>query len=73
MPNFTRTEKELDTRLDKWLYFIKHLEDFQCIPEIFKNEVVFLTAFEKAEIAHYNPDEMTNYENSLKVYRDLKM
>ena len=72
MPNFTRTEKELDTRLDKWLYFIKHLEDFQRIPEIFKNEVVFLTAFEKAEIAHYNPDEMTNYENSLKVYRDLK-
>ena len=31
--------EELTTRLDKWLYFIKHLEDFETIPEIFKDEV----------------------------------
>lgn len=36
MPHFKKKENELLTRLDKWLYFIKHLEDFQTIPEIFK-------------------------------------
>jgi predicted transposase/invertase (TIGR01784 family) len=57
--------------LDKWLYFIKHLEDFQTIPTIFKDEV-FIQAFEKAELAKFNQTELESYENSLKIYRDLK-
>lgn len=71
MPNFKLSENELKTRLDKWLYFIKHLEDFQTIPAIFKEEV-FIKAFEKAELAKFNEAELASYENSLKVYRDLK-
>ncbi|WP_299287352.1 Rpn family recombination-promoting nuclease/putative transposase [uncultured Mucilaginibacter sp.] len=71
MPNFKKTEAELESRLDKWLYFIKNLEDFQTIPTIFKDEV-FIQAFEKAELAKFNQIELDNYENSLKSYRDLK-
>lgn len=71
MPNFKKAEFELETRLDKWLYFIRNLEDFQTIPEIFKDEI-FSTAFEKAEIAKYGIAEQNSYENSLKIYRDLK-
>ena len=71
MPNFVQKEEELKTRLDQWLYFIKHLEDFQVIPNIFIDEV-FSQAFEKAEIAKYSKTELDNYENSLKSYRDLK-
>ncbi len=71
MPNFSKSESELDTRLDKWLYFIKHLKEFQDIPVIFKNEVVFLSAFEKAEFAKYTPEEKYNYNQSLKNYWDL--
>jgi len=71
MPNFNQKEAELKTRLDKWLYFIKHLEDFQTIPAIFKDEV-FTQAFEKAELAKFNQTEMDNYETSLKVFRDNK-
>jgi len=71
MPNFKHTEVELKTRLDKWLYFIKHLEDFQTIPTIFKDEV-FSQAFEKAELAKLGQADLYNYENSLKNYRDLK-
>lgn len=70
MPNFRKTENELVTRLDKWLYFIKNLEDFQSIPEIFKNEVVFLEAFGKAEIAKFNQTEMNLYQSNLKILRD---
>lgn len=71
MPNFKQTEADLTTRLDKWLYFIKYLEDFQTIPTIFSDEV-FTQAFEKAELARFGQAELDSYENSLKTYRDLK-
>ena len=71
MPNFKKTEAELESRLDKWLYFIRNLEDFQSIPTIFNDEI-FSKAFEKAEIAKFGAAEQDNYENSLKIYRDLK-
>ena len=71
MPNFKLEESQLKTRLDKWLYFIKYLEDFQTIPKIFSDEV-FSQAFEKAELAKFGQLELANYENSLKIYRDLK-
>jgi predicted transposase/invertase (TIGR01784 family) len=71
MPNFKLTENQLNTRLDKWLYFIKHLEDFKTIPAIFGDDV-FNQAFEKAELAKLGQVELANYENSLKIYRDLK-
>ena len=71
MPNFAKTEAELQSRLDKWLYFIKHLEDFQSIPTIFADEV-FEQAFEKAELSKLGQTDLDKYENSLKIYRDLK-
>jgi predicted transposase/invertase (TIGR01784 family) len=71
MPNFCLLEADLKTRLDMWLYFIKHLEDFQTIPAIFSDEV-FNQAFEKAELAKFGQTELANYEKSLKVFRDNK-
>lgn len=71
MPNFTKSESALETRLDKWLYFIKHLEDFQNIPAIFADEV-FEQAFKKAELSKLEQADRDKYESSLKVYRDLK-
>ncbi|MFS1522313.1 Rpn family recombination-promoting nuclease/putative transposase [Flavobacterium covae] len=71
MPNFKKQETDLNSRLDKWLYFIKNLEDFLNIPTIFKDEV-FTQAFEKAELANFGQWELDKYESSLKVYRDLK-
>jgi predicted transposase/invertase (TIGR01784 family) len=71
MPNFKEKEDELVSRLDKWLYFIKHLEDFETIPTIFKDEV-FTQAFAKAELAKFGQAELDSYESSLKVFRDNK-
>jgi predicted transposase/invertase (TIGR01784 family) len=70
MPHFVKQESELETRLDKWLYFIKNLEDFQSIPAIFSDEI-FDDAFAKAELANYTHIEAENYQQSLKIYRDL--
>ena len=71
MPNFKKKEQDLKNRLDKWLYFIKHLEDFQIIPDIFKDDI-FISAFEKAAIANLNETERQDYEQSLKIFRDNK-
>ncbi|MCK4763429.1 MAG: PD-(D/E)XK nuclease family transposase [Candidatus Aminicenantes bacterium] len=71
MPRFTKQEHELESRFDKWLYFLKHLEDFENIPDIFQEEV-FIKGFEIAEIANFDDNQLMEYENSLKVYRDLK-
>jgi predicted transposase/invertase (TIGR01784 family) len=76
MPNFNLKETELGTgqhsiRLDKWLYFIKHLEDFQTIPAIIADEV-FSQAFEKAELAKFGQKDLYDYEMNLKIYRDYK-
>ena len=72
MPNFKRGEAELATHLDKWLYFIRNLEDFEVMPSIFKDETIFKTAFENAELAKLNHAEWDLYERSLKEYRDIK-
>lgn len=71
MPNFILSVEQLETRLDKWLYFIKHLEDFEIIPTIFKDSV-FLQAFENAELAAFTRSEWDTYEANLKIYRDWK-
>jgi predicted transposase/invertase (TIGR01784 family) len=71
MPHFNKKENELETRLDKWLYFLKNLEDFQSIPEIFSNDII-KEAFVKAEINNLSAEERSNYEQNLKIYRDYK-
>jgi predicted transposase/invertase (TIGR01784 family) len=71
MPRFTKEEDELENHFDKWLYFLKHLEDFENIPGILKEEV-FVKAFEIAEIANFDEKQLAEYEESLKHYRDLK-
>lgn len=71
MPNFNKKEEELNSRLDKWLYFIKNLEDFQSIPAIFEDSV-FGQAFEKASIANFVQADLESYEASLKTFRDNK-
>ena len=71
MPNFVKAEVELVTRLDKWLYFLKHLEDFDSIPTIFR-DVVFEQAFTRAKLANMDEAERARYELSLKVARDNK-
>ena len=69
MPNFNKKQEELETRLEKWLFFLKNLEDFQEIPSIFSDSI-FKSAFEKAELAKYNNVDHTLYEASLKTLRD---
>jgi predicted transposase/invertase (TIGR01784 family) len=71
MPNFTKTEDELETTYDKWLYVLKNLSNLQRRPNKLQ-EKIFERLFETAEIAKFSPEEKEQYEDSLKTYRDLK-
>ncbi len=70
MPNFNKKEHELKTRLDQWLFFIKNLETFTVLPEIFKNDIVFIEAIEKAELSKMSEEALASYYSALKAYRD---
>jgi len=71
MPKFRKTEVELVTHFDKWLYVLKNLSDLSNRPAKLQ-ERVFEKLFKQAEIANYSDREYAEYEASLKVYRDLK-
>ena len=69
LPKYNKKENELETHFDKWLYFLKNLESCDKIPDILKEEI-FEEAFKVAEIANFTPKEISEYEESLKIYRD---
>ena len=69
MPLFTKTESELETRQDKWYYFLKNLTDFSDIPAILR-EPVFERAFSIAEVSNMTRDDLRQYEESLLAYWD---
>ncbi|MDR1407491.1 MAG: Rpn family recombination-promoting nuclease/putative transposase [Tannerella sp.] len=70
MPKFRKTEQELKTRFEKWIYAIKHLSALEDRPAQLR-ERVFRRLFRIAEIACFTPEEALDYEESLKHYRDL--
>jgi len=71
MPKFVKTEAELTTSIDKWLFVLKHLPDLQNRPQALQ-ERIFEKLFKAAEIAKFSQKERQEYEDSLKYYRDLQ-
>ena len=71
MPKFTKEEEELKTLYDKWLFVLHNLSRLMKRPATLQ-ERIFTRLFEQAEIARYTPEERQDYEDSLKVYRDMK-
>ena len=70
MPKFIKTENELKTTFDKWLFVLRHLPDLQNRPKALQ-ERIFEKLFKTAEIAKFSQKERQEYEDSLKYYRDL--
>lgn len=70
MPKFTKREEELVTLFDKWMYVLKNLPCLLERPGALQ-ERVFERLFRVAEIARFDKRELMEYEESLKVFRDL--
>ena len=69
MSRFNKTEDELETHFDKWLYVLKNLHRLEEIPEKLRDRI-FVKLFNQAEIAKLTKEEMRAYEQSQKVYWD---
>lgn len=69
MSRFNKTEDELVTHFDKWLYVLKNLHRLEEIPEKLRDRI-FVKLFSQAEIAKLTKEEMRAYEQSQKVYWD---
>lgn len=69
MPKFNKTEDELETMFDKWMFVLRNLSRLMERP-VALQERVFERLFKAAEIANFNKKELVEYEDSLKNYRD---
>ncbi|MDP5169361.1 MAG: Rpn family recombination-promoting nuclease/putative transposase [Bacteroidia bacterium] len=71
LPKFTKSDHELESKIDKWLYIFRYLAKLQDRPQALQ-EKVFQKLFEAAEIARFSKEDKKRYEESLKYYRDIK-
>lgn len=70
MPKFNKSEDELETMFDKWLFVLRNLSFLLERPRALQ-ERVFDRLFEAAEIAKFSRTELNEYWDSLKNFRDL--
>ncbi len=70
MPKFNKTEDQLETMFDKWLFVLRNLSRLMERPAALR-ERVFERVFEQAEIARYSETERREYEDSINAYRDI--
>ena len=71
MPKFNKTEDELTSMFEKWLFVLRNLSRLMERPKALQ-ERIFTKLFEAAEIAKFTKLEYDSYEESLKAYRDWK-
>ena len=69
MPKFNKTEDELVTMFDKWMFVLRNLSRLMDRPKALQDRV-FKKVFEQAEIAQYTEEERRQYEASQKEYWD---
>jgi len=70
MPKFQKTEAELKTLSDKWLYALKNLPRLMERPAALQ-ERIFKKFFDVAQTANLSKEEYAKYFESEKVYYDL--
>ena len=69
MPKFNKTEDELVTMFDKWMFVLRNLSRLLDRPKALQDRV-FGKLFQQAEIARYSEEERRQYEASQKEYWD---
>ena len=68
---FDKTDEELTSLSDKWMYVLKNLSRLNNRPAALR-EKIFSKLFAAASVASFTPTELREYEDSLKAYRDIK-
>ena len=69
LPKFKKEIEELESHFDKWVYLFRNMEGLRTIPNQL-NEYIFMKLLEKSKKSNLKPFELTEYETTLKTYRD---
>ena len=65
LSKFVKTETDLDTDLDKWLYFLKNMPRMDRLP-VYLRKPIFEKLFSIAEYTNLTKEEKTMYDQNLK-------
>jgi len=72
LPKFNKELEELNSILDKWIYFIKNASNLTMVPKEFKDIKVFKEAFDIAMQTAWTPRELEVYEYiALREYDEI--
>jgi predicted transposase/invertase (TIGR01784 family) len=71
MPKFLKSEDELETDFDRWLYLLKNMALFEELPIRFQQKL-FKSFFQEAAVLNLSPTDLKTYQSSLKSLRDFK-
>ena len=69
LPKFKKHVEQIHTHFDKWVYLFRNMESLQTIPEPL-NDRIFMELLEKAKLINLKDYELSEYETTLKRYRD---
>jgi predicted transposase/invertase (TIGR01784 family) len=70
LPKFNKSQEELASPLDDWLYILKHSKKMEVQPKTIKGEL-FDELFKEIEIKHLTPKKMKAYKYSELKYEDF--
>lgn len=71
LPNFVKTEAELETDLDRWFYLLKHMGHIDKVPAVLDKRV-FQKAFKIAELSNLTKEEKNMYDAALMAKVDYE-
>jgi len=71
LPKFKKKEHELITLVDKWTYFLKHVNKLEVIPEDTGDEGL-ITAYKEADKHAWKKEELIAYDNASMREQDIK-
>ena len=69
LPKFTKTEAELETVEDKWLFFLKHAKELEAVPAVIHEEAL-KEAFEIIKRLNWDSNTMELYDNRAMKIQD---
>ncbi|MCL1933987.1 MAG: Rpn family recombination-promoting nuclease/putative transposase [Candidatus Azobacteroides sp.] len=71
LPKFKKTEEELETRFDQWLFILKNLYKLRERPTSVRGKI-FENLFELAEIKRLTKKDMRAYKKSITDYHEVR-
>ena len=72
LPKFRKTEEELETRFDIWMFILKNLYKLKERPALIQGKI-FEKLFELAEIKRLTKKDMETYRKSILDYHDVRL